>query len=123
MRALQRLRVPTLIFVNKIDRPGASPERVLRAIAERLAPAIVAVGSARMLGTRDASFQPSSADDSAFRTALTEVLAERDEEILAAYVDDEASVSSSRLREALAAQTRRALVHPVFFGSALTGAA
>src|SRR6476660_701841 len=37
MRALQRLRVPTLIFVNKIDRPGASEERVLRAISERLA--------------------------------------------------------------------------------------
>src|SRR3712207_2592151 len=37
MRALQRLRVPTLIFVNKIDRLGASDERVLRAISERLA--------------------------------------------------------------------------------------
>src|SRR6185503_16097708 len=28
MRALQRLRVPTLIFVNKLDRGGANPERV-----------------------------------------------------------------------------------------------
>src|SRR4029450_807881 len=31
MRALQRLRVPTLIFVNKIDRRGAESERVLQA--------------------------------------------------------------------------------------------
>ena len=30
MRALQRLRVPTLLFVNKIDRAGADDERVLR---------------------------------------------------------------------------------------------
>ena len=30
MRALQRLRVPTLLFVNKIDRAGAGYERVLR---------------------------------------------------------------------------------------------
>src|SRR5687767_9107312 len=36
MRTLQRLRVPTLIFVNKLDRGGAHPERVLQAIAERL---------------------------------------------------------------------------------------
>ena len=36
MRALQRLRIPTLLFVNKIDRRGADPERVLREIAERL---------------------------------------------------------------------------------------
>src|SRR5437762_5581106 len=45
MRALQRLRVPTLLFVNKIDRGGADVERVLRAIGERLTPAIVAMGA------------------------------------------------------------------------------
>src|SRR3954470_13269607 len=39
-RALQRLRVPTLIFVNKIDRRGAQEDAVLRRIAERLTPAI-----------------------------------------------------------------------------------
>src|SRR6185295_5654187 len=36
MRALRRLRVPTLMFVNKIDRRGAGYERPLRAISERL---------------------------------------------------------------------------------------
>ena len=30
MRALQRLRIPTLLFVNKLDRPGADVERVVR---------------------------------------------------------------------------------------------
>jgi ribosomal protection tetracycline resistance protein len=34
MRALQRLRVPTLVFVNKIDRRGADAERTLAAIEE-----------------------------------------------------------------------------------------
>src|SRR5262249_50306413 len=32
MRALRRLRIPTLLFVNKVDRAGASPERVLAAV-------------------------------------------------------------------------------------------
>ena len=41
MRALQRLRLPTLIFVNKLDRTGADPDRVLDAIAERLTPDVV----------------------------------------------------------------------------------
>src|ERR1044072_7741250 len=36
MRALRRLRVPTLLYVNKIDRGGADPERVLAAIAQPL---------------------------------------------------------------------------------------
>ncbi len=122
MRALLRLHVPTLIFVNKIDRQGADCERVLRAVSERLTPAIVPLGSAHRLGTPAADFTPWGAADAAFRAKLTEVLAECDDGILAAYVDDEAGVSFLRLRQALAAQTKRALVHPVFFGSAITGA-
>jgi ribosomal protection tetracycline resistance protein len=43
-RALQRLRVPTLLFVNKIDRMGADADRVLGAIESRLTPNVVAVG-------------------------------------------------------------------------------
>src|SRR6201996_6171946 len=44
LRALRRLRIPTLIFVNKIDRGGAHTERVLHAIAEKLSPAIIPMG-------------------------------------------------------------------------------
>jgi len=121
MRALQRLRVPTLIFVNKIDRPGASDERVLAAISQRLTAAIVPMGAAHGLGSRDAAFTPATEGDAAFRASLTEVLAERDDAILAAYVKDEGAVPWPRLRELLAKHTKRALVHPVFFGSAITG--
>jgi ribosomal protection tetracycline resistance protein len=122
MRALQRLHVPTLLFVNKIDRPGASDERVLERTSARLTPAIIPVGSAHGLGTRAADFTPWGADDAAFRARLAEMLAERDDGILAAYVEDEAGVPYGRLRRAFATQTKRALVHPVFFGSAITGA-
>ena len=122
MRALKRLRVPTLMFVNKTDRPGAGDERVLQVISERLTSAIVPMGTARELGTRAAYFTLSGADDAEFQARLAEVLAERDEAILAAYVEDEPRATYTRLREELAAQTKRALVSPVFFGSAVTGA-
>jgi len=56
MRALQRLRIPTLMFVNKIDRPGAGEEHVLKAISERLTTAAVPMGTARELGAGAASF-------------------------------------------------------------------
>ena len=101
MRALQRLGVPTLIFVNKLDRVGADPNRVLEEISARLTPAIA----------------PMSADDQA---KLAEVLADRDDSLLAAYVESD-GLPYRRLREELAAQTGRALVHPVFVGSAKTG--
>ena len=117
MRALQRLRIPTLLFVNKIDRAGAGEDRVLRAIADRLGAAVVPMSAPRELGTRDAFVKP-LVDDS----ALHEVLAENDEALLESFVDDGSSVPQGRLLEELASQTQRVLVHPVFFGSALTGA-
>src|SRR5437667_10723800 len=51
MRALRRLRIPTVIFVNKTDRAGAHTGQVLAGIAERLTPAAVAMGSVTGLGT------------------------------------------------------------------------
>jgi ribosomal protection tetracycline resistance protein len=87
MRALERLDVPTLLFVNKIDRAGADPERVLDEIEQRLTPSVVPMGSAGGLGTREASY-------ASFGEA-----------------DDD-----------LAAHARVGELHPVFFGSALTGA-
>ncbi len=51
MRALQRLGVPTLIFVNKLDRRGARDAAVLEALAAKLSPAVVAMGAAGGLGT------------------------------------------------------------------------
>ncbi|HYX57671.1 MAG TPA: translation factor GTPase family protein [Streptosporangiaceae bacterium] len=122
MRALRRLRIPALLFVNKIDRAGAGEERVLRAIAARLSPAVVPMGSAAGLGTPAAGFTPWAEADAGARVRLAELLAERDEGILAAYIGDELGVPNTRLRQELAAQTRRALVHPIFLGSAATGA-
>jgi ribosomal protection tetracycline resistance protein len=93
-RALERLRVPTVFFVNKTDRRGADPELVLAAIRERLTPGIVRA---------DADAE-----------TLMWALAENDESLLD-------GVDPERLRAELAAQTRRGSVHPVFVGSALKG--
>jgi ribosomal protection tetracycline resistance protein len=97
MRALQRLHVPTLMFVNKTDRRGADVQRVLGEMAEKLTPSLVAIDD------------PDPAP-----------LADHDEALLAMYVDAR-PIPPPRLHAALAAQTKRALVHPVFAGSALKG--
>lgn len=117
MRTLRRLRIPTLVFLNKIDRRGARTD--LRDIAEKLTPAVVAMGAARDLGGRDARFIPYGAADTAFTTALADLLAEHDDAVLAGYLDG--TMTYGRLRAELANQTRQALAHPVFFGSAITG--
>ena len=121
-RALQRLHVPTLIFVNKIDRAGADDTRVIATLMRRLSSGMVPMGSVRDVGKPDAAFVPFVDDDATHRAALTEILAEHDEAILRSFVADDASLTPARLRTALAAQTRQGWVHPVFFGSAAMGA-
>nr|WP_179791796.1 TetM/TetW/TetO/TetS family tetracycline resistance ribosomal protection protein [Actinopolymorpha rutila] len=122
MRTLRRLGIPTLVFVNKLDRGGADAERVFAEVADKLTPAIVSMGASHDAGTRKAWFEPYDDADTAFRADLTDLLTGHDEDLLAAYVDDETALSYQRLRGELRAQTRRTLVHPVFFGSAITGA-
>src|SRR6266540_3694079 len=121
MRALQRLHIPTLMFINKIDRGGAHTGRVLQAIAERLTPAIIPMGSVSELGTRSAYYAPYGAADADFSAKLVDLLADHNDALLARYINDETTVPYSQLRSELATQTRQALVHPVFFGSAITG--
>ncbi|WP_028937230.1 elongation factor G [Pseudonocardia spinosispora] len=116
MRALARLRIPTLLFVNKIDRVGARYEELIADISSRLSAGAVAMNAVVGLGTRDARTVP-LADSS----RLTEVLAEHDDELLADYLTDRAPAPGA-LRRSLAQQCTRALVHPVYFGSAITGA-
>ena len=72
MRALRRLGLPTLIFVNKIDRAGARDEQVVAEIREKLTPGIVSMGSVQGLGTRGAVFSPYGADDAAFTARLAD---------------------------------------------------
>ncbi|MER7664121.1 translation factor GTPase family protein [Streptomyces sp. NPDC096193] len=121
MRTLRRLCIPTLVFVNKIDRGGAAPGRVLRDVCEKLTEAVIPMGVVGAAGTGDVSFTPCTAADPAFTTRLVDLLSGQDDALLAEYVRDETAVSYDLLRTELAAQTARAQVHPVFFGSAITG--
>src|SRR6266487_2518254 len=113
MRALQRLHIPTLMFINKVDRGGAQYERLLQSISEKLTPAIIPMGSTSGLGTRSALYAPYGAADAGFTARLVDLLADHDDALLAAYVNDETTVSYCQLRSKLAAQTKQALVHPL----------
>jgi ribosomal protection tetracycline resistance protein len=112
MRTLRRLRLPTLIFVNKIDRVGARAGPLLAEIAQKLSVCVLPLNTVRRIGTPAARTEPSDPE--------LAVLAEHDDGLLAALVDG-AEPSPGQLRKALAAQTAGGLLHPVVFGSALTG--
>ena len=117
MRTLRRLGLPVLIFVNKIDRSGARSEALLGEIAAKLSIDVVSMGYVRDLGTKDAAFVPYAGT----AAEVVEPLADHDDVLLTSYLAEQ-PMTAERVRGELAEQTRTGQVHPVFFGSAITGA-
>jgi ribosomal protection tetracycline resistance protein len=122
MRALRRLRIPTLVFVNKIDRMGAGNERIQQEMAEKLGLASIAMGKTSDLGSPEADFHPHQRGDETFTTELVDLVSRRDDAILSSYVAHGLELQSGWLWEAFRTQVRRSEVYPVLFGSAITGA-
>ncbi|WP_328548372.1 tetracycline resistance ribosomal protection protein Otr(A) [Streptomyces platensis] len=131
MKTLRRLRLPTLLFINKIDRAGARGEALLADIRRLLAPVAVPMTSVTGLGTARAASVPYALEDPRVRERIAETVAEADESILDLLVsrlpggrdagDGGPPLTADRLRSALAARTADGSLHPVYFGSALGG--
>ena len=90
---LRRAHVPTFLFLNKTDRAGADPERVLREAQRQLSPDI----------------QPAE--------ALDEAVAEREDDLLEAYLAGE--LSGEAVQSAARRQIREERLFPCYRGSAL----
>jgi len=110
MRTLRRLRLPTLIMINKIDLPGVDPVRITEQVRTELADRAVVItqvdGCPRPVGSYDAE--------------LAEVLTLTDDDLLAEWVAGTAN--SDSLSTAFVQQVHAGQVHPVLHGSAVTGA-
>jgi ribosomal protection tetracycline resistance protein len=114
MRTLKAADVPTILFVNKIDRPGARHAGLLNDIRRRLTPTAIALNRPVDLGTKSADVVDLEPD-----LEMAEVLAEHSDAALKSYVD---GIDPGLLTDELRAQARSGLVNPVLFGSAVTGA-
>lgn len=143
-RQADRYKVPRLVFINKMDRMGASFESVVSDIRKRLhaEPAVVQIpwgqaedfrGVVDLLGMRCLEFaeetlgaevrevpmpQEVAVEAEKARAALVECIAERDEEVLAAYLEH-ADVSAEMLAAGLRRLTIANRVTPVLCGSSL----
>ena len=102
---LKEHQVPVFIFLNKIDRAGADPERVLAQIRKELSPEALDLRSLQMTGQMD--------------DVLIEEVAQRDEELLEALFDT--GYDQARWMAALPRLISHRQVFPVMAGSALEG--
>ena len=114
-RGIRTLGVPTLFFVNKIDRVGCDLPDILRELREKLSPAIVPLQRVEGAGTKACAVRaaPLGEDDTMALCELDGALAER---FLAGETLDDAS-----LRASLAALCARGAAYPLLYGAAALG--
>lgn len=121
VRALQRLGIPFLFFVNKIDRVGARYEEVLADIARQLAVRPLAMSSVTDIGSRRALVEAIDITREPHFSRLCETLALEDTALLDDYVLAPERLGTQRLQKAMAKQVSKGLVHLAYGGIAMTG--
>ncbi|MDO3410756.1 TetM/TetW/TetO/TetS family tetracycline resistance ribosomal protection protein [Saccharibacillus sp. CPCC 101409] len=131
-QALRLLNVPTLIYINKLDRIGASFERTLADIARLLSPSALPVQrpvydeDGAFAGIRtlwDGSAEGGESIEQArreFRSAAAEQIAEFDEELLLRYIEGDLPDGEETVR-LLGVHTAAGRVYPVCCGCSQRG--
>lgn len=125
--ALKERGLPTLIYVNKLDRTGADPERVLSEIRRMLTPDAVPVQA--FSGTEHnftavSGWGVQRAEEAGqwgeVREGLLEKVAEKDEAVLERYIGGQ-PLEDGALWSAFIALVHEAELVPVYYGSAMKG--
>ncbi|GHJ16180.1 elongation factor G [Micromonospora sp. AKA38] len=116
-RALRRIGVPTVFFLNKVDRRGADVDRVAAQVRRRLGACPVVLTAVAGQGTRDARVRAVGLD----AESVVEAVAEVDDAVAARWLTDE-PVRVRDVRRAIRYAVRRGDLSPVACGSAITGA-
>lgn len=121
-RAIKNLRLPCLVFVNKIDRVGARDMDLLRDIQDSLHFDLVPVNRVQNVGSSAASTSSCAFGQPDIAEHAIDVLSRQDASLLDLYVHCGGEVPAANIERALQQQSHRAEVSPVVFGSAMTGA-
>ncbi|MCL1877288.1 MAG: TetM/TetW/TetO/TetS family tetracycline resistance ribosomal protection protein [Defluviitaleaceae bacterium] len=111
-RALREINLPTIIFLNKIDRMGCEPEAVLTALQKEFSSAIIPVNHCINAGSAEVSVENCDISDDCILE-----LCENDSALAEKYLQNE-KLSPQEIKTALARQTRECLAVPLVYGAA-----
>ncbi|AZN38680.1 GTP-binding protein [Paenibacillus albus] len=128
-QALRDLNIPTLIYVNKMDRIGADASAVLGQIHRLFSAQAVPImapdgaeadfrGAVSVVGETTAASMAAWAEP--YQRMMLETVAEQDETLLEAYLDGQ-SISGEQLEAALVDGAHRCRLFPVLFGASGRG--
>jgi len=114
-RVLREINLPTVIFLNKIDRTGCNPEAVLKALQTAFSSAIIPLNHCYNAGEANASVEQCPLSDESILE-----LCESDSGLAQKYLDDE-NLSAQEIEVTLIRQTAEGRAFPLVYGSALGG--
>lgn len=118
--ALDKLDIPTLIFLNKLDRAGAEPQQLLQELAERFSSELVVMEGWESDQTRDCRVFPLDWEHTPLNDRLTELAVDSDPEAEACFLEDRPIPVSALLR-ALKGRIAARQAFPVYLGAAALG--
>jgi len=114
--ALQNLKIPTIFFINKIDRAGADVELVISEIRKDLTDKLAVIYDSIDEASNEANIK-SVWNDENLNENVVEAIAYSNELILEKYLEEE-QLSFSELDKALVHTTHQSELFPVLVGSA-----
>ncbi|MCL2058071.1 MAG: GTP-binding protein, partial [Oscillospiraceae bacterium] len=112
-RALRELGIPTIIFINKIDRMGCDPDAVRRALTDEFGAGIYAVNTADAPGSRACAVGPPAfSDDDVL------ALCERDGALAEEYLASGEAPGAGRLAASVAGLSAVCAAFPLLHAAA-----
>lgn len=118
--ALRKLEIPTLLFLNKIDRTGAEPEKLIDDLRSRFSENLVVMQSWKGEQTRECTVTSLEPTQEPLFGRLTELAADCDEEAEECFLNDR-PIPEKVLMRALKSQIAASEAFPVYLGAASLG--
>lgn len=114
-RALRELQIPTLIFLNKIDRLGCDPAQIIARLQEEFSHAIIPLTAADAAGSTEATL----ADDLMSEANIL-ALCEQEDDLMEAYLGN-AVLTEQQVKQSLISQVKNGLAYPLIHGASVSG--
>lgn len=118
IKAIKDLKIPCIIFINKIDRSGVELDSILNEVKKSFMGKIINMQIAANDQTEDIKLLSRSSKE--LLDDAIDLLSNLDEEILIHYVNSQ-PLPMNALYEKLQYYTKQAGIYPVFMGCALKG--
>jgi len=118
LEALIQMKIPTVIFINKLDRMDADSQKVIDELKREMLVKLVPIHKAIDEGTKNVKIENTILDNYVDEDVY-EILSELDNSILKKYINEEA-ITFDEVWRSICKYSKEGSLYPVFMGVALS---